>query len=41
MTARNVPTVVTHFTHVDNLPMLMQHGLFSDTAGRAFHVLAV
>ena len=41
MTARNVPTVVTHFTHVDNLPLMIQHGLLSDTAGRSSNVLVV
>lgn len=39
MTARNQPTPIAHFTHVDHLATVIQHGLLSDTAARAAGVL--
>lgn len=39
MTARNLPTLVAHFTHVDHLVTVAQHGLLCDTAAHAAEVL--
>lgn len=41
MTARKQPTHVTHFTHVDHLATVIEHGVLSDTAAHAERVLAV
>lgn len=41
MTARGVPTFVTHFTHVEHLPTLIKHGLLSDTKAQGNGLLAV
>lgn len=41
MTARKQPTHVTHFTHVDHLATVIEHGLLSDNAAHAERVLAV
>lgn len=32
---RPIPTPVLHFTHIDHLPTVLQHGLMSDTEARA------
>ena len=39
MTARKQPTPVVHFTHVDHLTTVIEHGLLSDTAAQAARVL--
>ncbi|GAA1447082.1 DUF4433 domain-containing protein [Nocardiopsis tropica] len=39
MTARTIPTKVTHFTHVDHLATVIERGLLSDTAAQAAGVL--
>jgi hypothetical protein len=39
MTARKQPTVVMHFTHIDHLATVVQHGLLSDAAAQATGLL--
>jgi hypothetical protein len=39
MIARKQPTPVAHFTHVDHLATVIEHGLLSDTAAHAVGVL--
>lgn len=39
MTVRKQPTVVMHFTHVDHLATVVQHGLLSDAAAQATGLL--
>ncbi len=41
MTARRVPTPVTHFTHIDHLRSVINHGLLSDTAAHSTGLLTV
>lgn len=39
MTARRQPTPVVHFTHIDHLATVIEHGLLSDTSAQAAGVL--
>jgi hypothetical protein len=40
MTGRKQPTVVMHFTHIDHLATVVQHGLLSDTEAQATGLLS-
>lgn len=40
MTARFIPTNIGHFTHVNHLATVIEHGLLSDTAAQGSDVLS-
>lgn len=40
MTARKQPTVVMHFTHIDHLGTVVEHGLLSDSEAQATGLLS-